>query len=489
MPVSGLVVDSMFAGCRIEAVAGSGGMGVVYRATQLPLGRRVALKVVAPERATDRTFRVRFERESRIAASIDHPNVIPVYAAGEEQGRLYLVMRWVEGTDLQALIARSGALAPGRAAAIVAQVAAGLDAAHAAGLVHRDVKPANVLLAAGASGHVYLSDFGLTLELAADARLTTSGEWVGTADFMAPEQFEGATVDARTDVYALGCLLYAVLTGGAPFRRPTIAATMLAHLGDPPPRPSAAAGVPPAFDAIVARALAKRPEDRYPSAGALGRAVLDAADVERGEPRAGPERPGAAGNGSGGATDVMPATTNVLRPAPPGGAAPAAATAHINRSGRRRGAAILLAGGAVAVAAAVVALLGVGALGADERAGPVSEGDVRSAVSDFARAYTEEDGRALAGALTPDVARVTPAETQRGRAPVVRAYRRQFAANATGDYRVSALAVRGGAVGRASGRYVVTRTGRAPITGRVVFGVERAGGHPRVALIAATPDR
>ena len=202
-----LALDSTFAGCRIEAVAGRGGMGVVYRATQLGLDRAVALKLVAPERAADPNFRARFERESRVAAAIEHPNVIPIYGAGEEDGRLYLLMRWVPGTDLQGLIRRSGRLDHVHAANIVAQVAAGLDAAHAVGLVHRDVKPANVLLGGeDGSGHVYLSDFGLTLDPSADTRVTESGEWFGTVDFMAPEQFEGDRPDARTDVYALGCV-------------------------------------------------------------------------------------------------------------------------------------------------------------------------------------------------------------------------------------------------------------------------------------------
>src|SRR6185503_17259731 len=229
--MSELALESTFAGCRIEAVAARGGMGLVYRATQLPLGRAVALKVIAPALAANPTFHARFEHETRVAAALDHPNVIPVYGAGEEAGWLYLVMRWVDGTDLQALINESGRLDPPRAAAVVEQVGAGLDAAHAAGLVHRDVKPANVLLAGeDGSGHVYLSDFGLTLDPATDARVTDSGEWFGTVDFMAPEQFEGDLPDARTDVYALGCVLNAALTSEPPFPRASVPGTILAHL-------------------------------------------------------------------------------------------------------------------------------------------------------------------------------------------------------------------------------------------------------------------
>jgi serine/threonine-protein kinase len=274
--VPDLLPGAEIAGCRIEAVAGRGGMGIVYRATQLSLGRPVALKLIAPERAGDAGFRERFERESRLAAAIDHPNVIPVYGAGEEAGHLYLVMRYVAGTDLQALLARERRLEPGRVAAILGQVAAALDAAHAAGLVHRDVKPANVLLG---GDHAYLADFGLSRVATTDERMTTTGHWIGTVDFMAPEQFQGDAVDARADVYALGCVLHTALTGETPYPRGTVPATMLAHLSDPPPRPSRTApGVPDGFDRVVARALAKAPAERYPSAGDLARAARAAAD-------------------------------------------------------------------------------------------------------------------------------------------------------------------------------------------------------------------
>src|SRR5215216_3163215 len=308
------VVDELepgdeFAGCRIEAVAGRGGMGVVYRATELSLGRPVALKLLAPERAQDREFRERFQRESRMAAAIDHPNVIPVYAAGEHDGSLYLVMRYVGGTDLHALLRDGGALEPEFAADVVAQVAAALDAAHRAGLVHRDVKPANVLLA---GKHAYLSDFGLTRLAGSDSGLTESGHWIGTVEYCSPEQLRGGRTDARADVYSLGCVLFAALTGGPPFAHGTVPATMLAHLNDAPPRPSER-GAPPEFDRVMARALAKAPEHRYPSAGDLGRAALGAA---RGEPvtesersvAVGPaapsEAPTAVVNGGGAATDI-----------------------------------------------------------------------------------------------------------------------------------------------------------------------------------------
>jgi serine/threonine protein kinase len=468
-----LALDSTFAGCRVEAVAGRGGMGVVYRATQLGLDRAVALKLVAPERAADANFRARFEREARVAAAIEHPNVIPVYGAGEEDGRLYLLMRWVPGTDLQALIRRSGRLGHAHAATIVAQVAAGLDAAHAVGLVHRDVKPANVLLGGeDGSGHVYLSDFGLTLDPVADTRVTDSGEWFGTVDFMAPEQFEGERPDARTDVYALGCVLNAALTGEPPFPRGSVPATILAHLNDSPPRPSDTPGVPQAFDAVIARALAKRPSDRYRSAGELARAALAAAGPSAGQN--GGER--AQGRSE---TLALPNRPPVIAP-----------TARLSRASRRpTSAALLAAGTALAAGVAIAALLVVGPLGESDDSGPLTASDVQAAVDAFATAYSQEDADALSRSLARDVSRVTPSDAQRGRDNVVREYRRQFTANPTERYALTDVSVRAGAIGRASGRYVVSRSGRAAITGRVAFGVQREQGHPRVALIAATPDR
>ena len=494
-----LALDSTFAGCRIEAVAGRGGMGVVYRATQLGLDRAVALKLVAPERAADANFRARFERESRVAAAIEHPNVIPVYGAGEEDGRLYLLMRWVPGTDLQALIRRSGRLGHVHAANIVAQVAAGLDAAHAVGLVHRDVKPANVLLGGeDGSGHVYLSDFGLTLDPSADTRVTQSGEWFGTVDFMAPEQFEGDHPDARTDVYALGCVLNAALTGEPPFARGSVPATILAHLNDPPPRPSATAGVPKAFDDVVARALAKRPSDRYRSAGELARAALAAAGVSAVEPERPFEQRAAGQNGgkrAGGMSETvaLPNGSHGGRPPdeqPSGISEHRRVTARLSRASRRPASAALAAAGILlAAGVAIAALLGAGPLGTSEGSGPVTATDVRGAVDAFATAYTREDDEALSTLLAREVSRVTPSDAQRGRGSVVREYRRQFAENPTERYVLTDVSVRSGAIGRASGRYVVSRSGKAPITGRVIFGVQREQGRPRVGLIAATPDR
>lgn len=272
-----LAPGSQFGAYRIESVAGEGGMGVVYRATQLGLDRAVALKVIAPAFAHDEEFRARFKRESRLAASIEHPNVIPVYEAGEHDGTLFLAMRFVDGTDLKTLLVREGRLEPIRAARFVNQIASALDAAHAAGLVHRDVKPANALLAA--QDHVYLTDFGLTKRAASGSAMTKTGQMVGTVDYVAPEQVEGGQVDARTDVYSLACVLYHLLTGRVPFDKPTEMAKLFAHVHEDPPQPSEVVpGSPPALDAVVTRGMAKEPTKRFLSAGDLGRAALAAAE-------------------------------------------------------------------------------------------------------------------------------------------------------------------------------------------------------------------
>jgi len=266
-------------------------MGVVYRATQVSLGRRVALKVIATPLAEQEGFRERFQRESRLAASLDHPNVIPVYAAGEHEGVVYIAMRYVEGTDLRALIAAKGALEPAQAALIVAQVAWALDYAHAHGLVHRDVKPANILVtASGSREHVYLTDFGLTKRSASESRLTAAGQWVGTVDYVAPEQLRGESVDGRADVYALGCVLYEALTGRVPFPRDNELAKLWGHISDRPTSASKVAReVPDGLARVCQRAMAKKPGDRYATAGELGNAALAATPPQRPEPaRTGP---------------------------------------------------------------------------------------------------------------------------------------------------------------------------------------------------------
>jgi hypothetical protein len=250
-------------------------MGVVYRATQLRLTRTVALKLVTPAMARDPSFRERFRREWMIAASIDHPNVIPVYEAGEEDGVLFIAMRWVEGTNLRETIDR-GALEPARAAHLVSQVASALDAAHERDLIHRDVKPANILVTA--QDHVYLTDFGLTKHASSISGLTRTGQWMGTVDYTAPEQIEGVSVTSQTDVYSLGCVLFEALTGRPPYQRENDLATLWAHVYAPPPSVREVnPKIPAPFDDVVQRAMAKDPAKRYASAGELGRAALAAA--------------------------------------------------------------------------------------------------------------------------------------------------------------------------------------------------------------------
>jgi protein kinase-like protein len=479
--MSELAPGTEIAGCRIEAVAGRGGMGVIYRATEVGLGRPVAVKLIAAERASDEAFRFRFERESRLTASIDHPNVIPVYAAGEEEGVLYLVMRYVAGTDLRSLLREEIRLPPERAAAIVSQVAAGLDAAHAAGLVHRDVKPANVLIDEG--GHVYLSDFGITRTVDGDTHLTDSGEWVGTVDFMAPEHLQGRDTDARSDVYALGCVLYTALTGTPPFRRDTAAQTITAHLHDRPPRPSRTEGVSEAFDRVIGRALAKQPAGRYPSAGDLARAATAAA---QGEAVTESERSVARGQAAPHEAPTATTPTRLVDPATK--VAPAPPDYKVTRSRRGRGVLAALAGvAALAAAGAGIGLAVSGGDGNDGGGGPVSAAEVRAAANGFARAYSAESVAALRRGLAPNVKRVVPGDTQVGRNAVVAEYRRQFQASDVRVYRLTRLEARGGDAGRATGSYAVVRNGRPPITGEIVFGVVREAGRPKIALIAAEP--
>ncbi len=260
-------------GYRIEQQIGEGGMGIVYRVTNVALGRVYALKVLAPELAEDEYFRQRFQREMRIAASIDHPNVVGIHYAGEQDGFLFLAMDYVHGEDLRRLILRDGALDPPRAVDILTQVAFALDAAHAKGLVHRDIKPGNVLLTiSDGKERAYLTDFGLAKRSSTLAELTITGSVVGTADYMAPEQVAGDPADARTDIYALGCVFFQMLTGKVPYERESTLATMFAHVNDPPP----ALEPPlvdeyPEFTPVVQQAMAKKPDDRYQSAGDLAR--------------------------------------------------------------------------------------------------------------------------------------------------------------------------------------------------------------------------
>jgi YVTN family beta-propeller protein len=281
-------IGTELAGYRIESVIGRGGMSVVYLAEQEFPKRKVALKVLSTDLAQDAKFRERFVRESNIAASIEHPNIVPIYGAGQSHGLLYIAMRYIGGGDLKTLIHSEGHLPPERAMSIISQVAGALDAAHAAGLVHRDVKPSNILLGPkpgpASPDHAYLSDFGLTKRVLSDSGITGTGVFVGTLDYAAPEQFEGKPLDGRTDVYSLGCVLYECLTGELPYPRDQDAALMYAHLLSAPPKVTdKRPDLPQGIDGVIAKALAKSPGDRYGSAGELVAAARAELGVPSGE--------------------------------------------------------------------------------------------------------------------------------------------------------------------------------------------------------------
>ncbi len=264
----GLRAGALVAGYRIESRLGAGGMAVVYRARDERLGRWIALKVITPEWAYDEEFRRRFVAESLAAARVDDPHVIPVYEAAQAGGLLYIAMRLVNGADLWGVLRREGALSPGRALELLSPVASALDAAHAAGLVHRDVKPGNILVdeRPGRPDHVYLADFGLSKGAVAGISLTGNGNPVGTPGYSAPEQVQGHDVDGRADQYALACVAFELLTERAPFERDQPLAVLLAHLSAQPPSLSERRpGMPVAADRVIARALAKQPEQRYAS--------------------------------------------------------------------------------------------------------------------------------------------------------------------------------------------------------------------------------
>ena len=274
--LAGFQAGSLLAGYRLEAQVGEGGMAVVFRARDEGLGRLVALKILAPALASDSAFRSRFIAESRAAAAVDDPYIIPVYEADEADGVLFIAMRFVQGGDLRQVLEREGALPPDRVVGFISPVASALDAAHRAGLVHRDVKPANILVDAREDrpDHVYLSDFGVSKAMSS-VGLTGTGMFVGSPDYSAPEQIQGRAVDGRTDQYALGCVTYQLLAGALPFQGDQDMSVLLAHLSAPPPSlVSRMPNLPGAVDQVLARAMAKAPEKRYAS-------CLDFADALR----------------------------------------------------------------------------------------------------------------------------------------------------------------------------------------------------------------
>jgi serine/threonine-protein kinase len=264
------MVGEEFAGYRLRSVLGRGGMSVVYQAENPRLGSDIALKVLAPELATDDMFRARFLEESRIAASLNHPNVIPIYDMGSYGGLLYIAMRYVSGTDLRQMLKKRGRLIPSVALALTGQAARALDAAHRRGLVHRDVKPGNLLIERGSDeddpDHVYLADFGITKHAMSRSGMTSTGQFLGTVDYVAPEQIQGMSVLGLADQYSLGCVVYECLTGRVPFEKDLDAAIIFAHVTERPTTPTALRpDLPPAVDEVFARVLAKQPGDRYAS--------------------------------------------------------------------------------------------------------------------------------------------------------------------------------------------------------------------------------
>jgi len=280
----GFTVGSRVGRYLIEEQIGHGGMAAVFRARDDQLGRVVALKILAPALAADEAFRQRFVRESKAAAAVDDPHNIPLYEAGEANGVLFIAMRYVPGGDVRTLLFREGPLPPDRVAAIVSPVASALDAAHASGLVHRDVKPANMLLdsAPGRPDHLYLSDFGLSKGAANSVGLTGTGLFLGTVDYAAPEQIEGRPVDGRTDQYALGCAAFEMLSGEPPFRRDHGLAVLAAHVTQSPPQlATMRPGLPAALDSVFAKVLAKSPGDRYRTCGEFSDALRTALGLAR----------------------------------------------------------------------------------------------------------------------------------------------------------------------------------------------------------------
>ena len=313
-------VGSVVAGYRLEEQIGRGGMAVVYRARDVQLGRNVALKLLAPVLALDDAFRQRFIRESRAAAAVDHPYIIPIFAAGESDGVLFIAMRYVQGGDVRTLIDTAGPLPAGRAAGIITQVALALDAAHLHGLVHRDIKPANMLLdsvpGSGQRDHVYLADFGLSKRSLSVTGLTSIGQFLGTPAYVAPEQVEGRPVDSRADQYALACASFEMLSGAPPYQRDDDLAVMWAHVSTPPPSLSGPRpDLPPAINAVIAKAMAKSPADRFPTCIAFALALRQALGADASPPDLAAAEPGPPAVVSG--TPARGAGESGEAPAPP----------------------------------------------------------------------------------------------------------------------------------------------------------------------------
>ncbi len=377
-------IGDEFAGYRLVSLIGHGGMSIVYRAEHIGLERTVALKLLSPQLSGDEAFRERFRRESKVAASLEHPNIIPIYEAGGESDVLYIAMRYVDGADLKTRLKESGQLEVQQVVSLVAQVAAALEAAHAKGLIHRDVKPANILIAPGAgvegSDHVYLSDFGVAKNSGA-AGLTKTGLFVGTAEYASPEQIEGKELDGRADIYSLGCVAYEALSGAPTYEKDSEVAMMYAHLLEPAPklterRPDLA----PAVDEVIAKAVAKSRDDRYaqPSEFALALKGAVGANVPVGSETI--------LAGSALAASAAPAEQHAEPPAEPGPPAePEPAPAPQPKSETANGASnrrkLVVGGGILAVVVAAGVLIAVLALSGGKASSPESAEATSTAVS------------------------------------------------------------------------------------------------------------
>jgi Protein kinase domain len=415
---------AMFAGYRIEGLLDRGGMGIVYTARDPDLDRLVALKIIAPEYTRDPTAVARFKSEARLAASLEHPNIVPVHRGGEHDGVLFIAMRYVQGSNLRHVI-DAGPVPLPRLASIIDKVADALDTAHDRGLVHRDVKPANILICAeGNAEQVYLTDFGLTKHLGSISDLTHTGNWVGTPDYVAPEQIQGLGVDRRADVYSLGCVVYEMLTGQVAYPRDSQMAKLWAHVTDPPPLPRARrADLVPAWDDVIARATAKDLDDRYATAGDLAAGVRDAIAQQNAKRTDGLQRPAGAATNAGAPTAgaTAPAGTagygstrgegpEPVPPPPPIGPPPVGGDrGHGARPGRgpgRRRA--LLAAGlvALAAAAAVVVILATGSGGSSTASGDQANASLAfvpfSKVNGFGKVRLDLNGNVAKVALTAD---------------------------------------------------------------------------------------
>ncbi len=405
----------------LEQQIGHGGMAVVFRARDDQLDRLVAVKIMAASVASDAEFRQRFVRESKAAAAVDDPHIIPVFEAGESAGVLFIAMRYVAGGDVRSLLAREGPLSVDRTSAILVSVASALDAAHAAGLVHRDVKPANMLLDVrkGRPDHVYLADFGLTKATSGAVALTSTGRFLGTADYAAPEQTRGRRLDGRADQYALACAAVEMLTGQTPFPLDNVMAVLIAHGSAPPPPLSARRhGLPAELDAVLGRALAKSPSDRYRTCGDFAAAFLRAAGAGRyeatvaaGSSHGRTQAPGLAHGGLGGVRAEHVGTRPLALPR----SMESPGRIDVVRGRRRGGRLVIAATAAAAVVAAVAAYLTLAHPGRTPGAHAAGTGHTAAGRAVSApRWHTYDDHSEFAIGLPPGwaVASTAPGEVQ-----------------------------------------------------------------------------